>query len=364
MIKILRNKNNKDNSLIELNLFDNPFYFLHNNKQCEHFSTYIEDFKDAICRFCKNLPLIKVNPEEIKEVNKSFKIQNKKKIFSWTIPINEDGIIYTLYKVDFTQEIAEYLSLLFIKMCGDNINDKDVDDFKKILNHDLLIITATEKENKKKRQIIGFSIYENNFSRINIKNNKYKEEDLNKFIDIIIDKEYGKDQFFSIIIKSITKVNNLENFLLQDKTDEIDSLFNKYYSKFSHIYNILNYVEIFKKKSYPQIYINFHCISERYKNNIGNPFFYFFQNEIKNRIKDSESIEGYIGIRTSLKNEEFYNKIGFNPYYIVNKFYKNVNDLINMGILKEKSNKIFMVSINLAEEDLKIGNFEDLIINE
>ena len=368
MLKILRNKNNKDNSLIELNLFDNPFYFLHDNKQCEHFSTYIEDFKDGICRFCKNLPLIEVNPQKrIKKViiDKHLESKVMKKIFSWQLPKDENKIFYTLYKVNFiTKEITDNFNELFIILCNSMIKKEYIQQLQNNLNNKFIIISITYKEIEKE-EIIAFSVYQDNFSNLNITDYKYKDEDLNNIVDLVVDENYLEKTFFSIIIKSFVKVNLLENIILKDKMEEIDAFFKKYYKKFSHIRDILSEIETFTTNSHPQIYIQLICESERHKFLTTIPFFYFFQNEIKNRINESKSIEGYIALTISYIRQQFFRNIGFSPYYdINNKFYKNVNDLIQKGILKENENTTFMVSINLAEEYLKIGSFENLIINE
>ena len=381
MIKVLKNKHNKDNSLIELNLFDNPFYFLRDNKKCDHYSTYIEDFKDGICRFCENLPLIEVNPQKrIKRSGLSFSdihFYNLKKVFSWKIP-NKENYSYTLYKANINVDEIDNIEKLFYNLCRENINKKLLKNLIENYTLNLLIVKLTIENEKIEiyDDVIGFSIYEDNFKYLKIKK---LHTDLIQFIDSKIMEvnnifKVKNPHILSIFINLLTQKNFYQDHLLERLNELIykkESFFEdkilKKVKEEEYLIEIINYIfpkiQEFKKQIFPDLYVYLVCSSERYKANIGTMIFYFFQNEIQEKIKESKSIEGYISLESIILSRDFYSKLGF--FDISNNtFYKNILLELNMSY-EEFSVRLLskmMISPNLAENDLNLEKIKDVII--
>ena len=328
MLKLLKNNIN-NNFLIELNLFDNPFYFLHNNKKCEHFSTNIKDFTNGICRFCENLALIEVGPSE-KRLKKSYSFtpifKNLEKIFSWKIPKND--YVYTLYKATFNKEQSVILRDIFFGICRRRIPSTYIDELLNYENIKIIIIKADIDEIS---EVVGFTIFEDNFNRVKTKDYVYNNDDFYK----ILSKESPNNGILNILFTYFKKQKLFEEVYFRHIKKHSDMLkdINKKVKEImenKYIYNILNdafkTLETITKESYPEIYIELICASEKHKANIGKTMFYFFQNQIKEKIEESSSNEGYISLSSIESSRAYYKKLNFKNLN-ENDYYKIINPL-------------------------------------
>lgn len=379
MLKILKNK---DKSLIEFNLFDNPFYFFDRNEKCGHISTHIEDFKNGICIFCENLPLIKVGPPEkrikMMEIPK-IKFKSEIKIFSWEMS-TEDDYYYELYEVQYNPEDIEIIEDYFRILCREYFFF-GLESHNKPGFHNLIVKAIRKKPTGLiiDEQVVGFSLYEDNFNN-NI--NEYTIEELNNFMIKQINKyeEHSSKNDMDIYnkiyiyLKLLNQSNLHEEYLVNNIYGwSINSFLQNITEKFANktfpfytMYYISKFMNKFKHDYIPEINVHLICSSERHKANIGTAIFYFLQNKIKQKINELKSIEGYIYVESIPKAYEFYKKLGFSDFEN-DIFYRRL--IIDADVKKEEIqkasviNNICMLSPNLVKKSLNVQNIEKLIIN-